>query len=82
MEEDIKTEVIKLYNKLDEVDWGISDARRTLGDLEIKLREKEEQQNNNSIKDIDNFKRELKREGLYSNKLEDFIEQYMLYYNK
>lgn len=82
MEEDIKTEVIKLYNELDKVDWGISDARRTLGDLEIKLREKEEQQNNNSIKDIDNFKRELKREGLYSNKLEEFIEQYMIYYNK
>lgn len=82
MEEDIKTEVIKLYNKLDEVDWGISDARQTLEDLEIKLREKEEQQNSNSIKDIDNFKRELKREGLYSNKLEEFIEQYMIYYNK
>lgn len=82
MGEDIKTEVIKLYNKLDEVGWGISRAKRTLEDLEIKLKEKAEQQNNNSIKDIDNFKRELKREGLYSNKLEEFIEQYMIYYNK
>lgn len=82
MEEDIKTEVIKLYKKLDEASWEISNARRTLDDLEIKLRDKEEQQNNNSIKDIDNFKRELKREGLYSNKLEEFIEQYMIYYNK
>lgn len=36
----------------------------------------------NSIKDIDNFKRELKRDGLYNQKLEDFIEQYMIYYNK
>ena len=39
-------------------------------------------QSKSSIKDIDNFKRELKREGLYSNKLEEFIEQYMIYYNK
>lgn len=39
-------------------------------------------QSKSSIKDINNFKRELKRDGLYSEKLEDFIEQYMLYYNK
>lgn len=35
-----------------------------------------------SIKDIDNFKRELKREGLYTEDLDNFIEQYMIYYNK
>ena len=39
-------------------------------------------QSKSSIKDINNFKRELKRDGLYSEKLEEFIEQYMLYYNK
>lgn len=39
-------------------------------------------QSKSSIKDIDNFKRELKRDGLYSEKLEEFIEQYMIYYNK
>lgn len=39
-------------------------------------------QSKSSIKDINNFKRELKRDGLYNQKLEDFIEQYMLYYNK
>lgn len=41
-----------------------------------------ELQSKSSIKDIDNFKRELKREGLYNQKLEEFIEQYMIYYNK
>lgn len=41
-----------------------------------------ELQSKSSIKDIDNFKRELKRDGLYSEKLEEFIEQYMIYYNK
>ena len=35
-----------------------------------------------NIKDIDNFKRGLKREGLYSRALEDFIEEYIIYYNK
>ena len=39
-------------------------------------------QSKSSIKDIDNFKRELKRDGLYSEKLEEFTEQYMIYYNK
>mgnify|MGYP003294771421 CR=1 FL=1 len=29
-----------------------------------------------------NFKRELKRDGLYSDKLEEFLENYMKYYNK
>ena len=38
-------------------------------------------QERNIIKDINNFKRELKRDGLYSNKLDDFIEDYMKYYN-
>ena len=41
-----------------------------------------EEKSNNGIKDINNFKRELKRDGLYNQKLEEFIEQYMLYYNK
>ena len=42
MEEDIKTEVIKLYNKLDEVGWKISGTKQTLEDLEIKLKDIEE----------------------------------------
>lgn len=37
---------------------------------------------NKGIKDIDNLKRELKRDGLYSDKLEAFLENYMRYYNK
>ena len=41
-----------------------------------------ETQSKSSIKDIDNFKRKLKIDELYSRKLEEFIEQYMLYYNK
>lgn len=78
MEKDIKIEIIELYDLLDSASWKISETRRTLEDLEISLKEKEE----NSIKDIENLKRELKRDGLYSDKLEEFLENYMKYYNK
>ena len=30
----------------------------------------------------ENLKRELKRDNLYSKELEDFLENYMKYYNK
>ncbi|MCI8470378.1 MAG: hypothetical protein HFJ35_02640 [Clostridia bacterium] len=78
MEKEIQTKIIELYNLLDNISWDISNAREMLGNLEISLKEKEE----NSIKDIENLKRELKRDGLHSDKLEDFLENYMKYYNK
>lgn len=78
MEKEIQTKIIELYNLLDNISWDISNTREILGNLEISLKEKEE----NSIKDIENLKRELKRDGLYSDKLEDFLENYMKYYNK
>lgn len=76
MEKDIK--IIKLTNLLNDISWTISNAEETLGDLEIKIKEKNEK----VIKDVDNLKRELKRDGLYSDKLGEFLENYMKYYNK
>lgn len=67
-----------LDNILDNIDWYISEAKESLENLEIKIKEKGER----VIKDIDNLKRELKRDGLYSDKLEEFLENYMKYYNK
>ncbi len=78
MEKEIKIKIAELYNLLDNASWEISETRSTLEDLEISLKEKEE----NSIKDMENLKRELKRDGLYSDKLEEFLENYMKYYNK
>lgn len=78
MEEDIKIKLIEISNLLDDIGWDLSDAKTQLENLEYKLQKQE----NKSIKDINNFKRELKRDGLYNQKLEEFIEQYMLYYNK
>lgn len=78
MEKDVKTKMYELWNLLDNIGWDISEAKQSLDNLEISLKEKEE----NSIKDTENLKRELKRDGLYSDKLEEFLENYMKYYNK
>lgn len=76
MEKEIINQMCDLYNRLDDIAWDISQAKTELCDLEKKV------ENNNSIKDVENLKRELKRDGLYSDKLEEFLENYMRYYNK
>ena len=71
-------EIVKdLFDNLASVQYELEDIDTNL----TKLGEMLDYKDNNSIKDIDNFKRELKREGLYSRKLEDFIEEYIRYYN-
>lgn len=63
------------------------DLRETIYDLRGHLEDLNEvyqlieNQNTKTIKDIDNFKRELKRDNLYTEELENFINQYMIYYN-
>ena len=78
MDENIRIKLIELYNQLDNIGGSISKVRDNLDNLENEIKQNE----NKSIKDIDNFKRELKREGLYTEELDNFIEQYMIYYNK
>ena len=78
MEEDIKKKINQVEDYLCDVGLDLEYARDELNRLYNTIEEK----SNNGIKDINNFKRELKRDGLYNQKLEDFIEQYMLYYNK
>ncbi len=77
MEEDIKKKIDEVENYLYDVGLDLEYAKDELNNLYNLLEEK----STNGIKDINNFKRELKRDGLYSNKLEEFIEQYMNYYN-
>lgn len=76
MEKEIISKMADLYNRLDDIGWDISQAKEDLCEMEKNL------ENSNSIKDIDNLKRELKRDGLYSDKLDEFLENYMKYYNK
>lgn len=78
MEEDIKKKINQVEDYLCDVGLDLEYAREELNRLYDTIEEK----SNNGIKDINNFKRELKREGLYSEKLDDFIEEYMKYYNK
>ena len=78
MEENIKRKLNEIEDYIDSADWELKSAQDEL----YKIYDLIEENLKNSIKDIDNFKRELKRDGLYSEKLEEFIEQYMIYYNK
>ena len=78
MEKDIKMKIDEVENYLYDVGVDLEYAKDELNNLYKLLEEKSA----NGIKDINNFKRELKRDGLYSDKLEEFIEQYMNYYNK
>ena len=77
MEKEISVKIYELFNTLDNIGWDISQAKTDLDVLESKIKENNEK----AIKDIDNLKRELKRDGLYSNKIEEFLENYMKYYN-
>lgn len=78
MEENTKRKLNEIEDYIDSADWELKSAQDEL----YKIYDLIEESSKNSIKNIDNFKRELKRDGLYSEKLEEFIEQYMIYYNK
>lgn len=78
MEKDISIKIYELYNTLDNIGWDISQAKTDLDVLENKIKEN----NSKIIKNVDNLKRELRRDGLYSDKLDEFLENYMKYYNK
>lgn len=78
MEEDTKKRLSELQNYIESAEWDLTYAKTELDNLWDKLEDK----SNTTIKDIDNFKRELKRDGLYSEEMEEFLENYMKYYNK
>ena len=73
----LKKKIDEVENCISDIGWDLEDVQKELDEINNLIEESEK----GSIKDIDNFKRELKREGLYSEKLDDFIEQYMIYYN-
>lgn len=78
MEENIRKRLSELQDYIENAQWDLTYAKEELDNLWDKL----EDNSNKGIKDIDNLKRELKRDGLYSDKLEEFLENYMKYYNK
>ena len=80
--EDIKKRLKEINKNLRDIELDFKIANDYLAETEDMIIEMQNNQERKMIKDINNFKRELKREGLYSNKLDDFIEDYMKYYNK
>lgn len=80
--EDIKKKLEEINENLKSIKWSSEEANDYLAEIEDMIIEMQNNQERKMIKDINSFKRELKREGLYSNKLDDFIEDYMKYYNK
>lgn len=78
MEEGIKRKLEKIQGDLEYIGWNLGDTKEEINNIWDELLI----QQNNSIRNIENFKRELKRDNLYSKELEDFLENYMKYYNK
>lgn len=78
MEKDIYFQIKELYNTLDGIYWDLSQARSMTETLEHNISKREEKM----IKDVNSLRRELKRDGLYSEELETFLDNYMRYYNK
>lgn len=76
--EEIKENLKEIERKLRNIKWQFDESNEYLAETYDLIRE----QNINMIKDVNNLKRELKRDGLYSDKLEEFLENYMKYYNK
>ena len=78
MEEGIKRKLKKIQGDLEYIGWNLGDTKEEINNIWDELLI----QQNNSIRDIENLKRELKRDNLYSKELEYFLENYMKYYNK
>lgn len=78
MEEGIKRKLEKIQGDLEYIGWNLGDTKEEINNIWDELLI----QQNNSIRNIENLKRELKRDNLYSKELEDFLENYMKYYNK
>ena len=78
MEESIKRKLEKIQGDLEYIGWNLGDTKEEINNIWDELFI----QQNNSIRNIENLKRELKRDNIYSKELEDFLESYMKYYNK
>ena len=84
LERRVKMNKEKIEEQLKDINFYL---RETMWDLRGHLEDLNEvykiieEQNTKTIKNIDNFKRELKRDNLYTEELENFINQYMIYYN-
>lgn len=73
--DEIKSTLSEISSLIHSANWNLEDASASLFELKKELKYKE------GIKDVENFKKILKRDNLYSTVLEEFIDNYMKFYN-
>lgn len=66
--DDVKYDIYRSISKLEEIDFALIEEKR--------------KERKYTIIDVDNFKRELKRAGLYSKEFKNFLENYIRFDNK
>ena len=79
---DLNLLIRQLDRLLDDVKYDIYRSVSKLEEIDFALMEEERKEKKYTIIDIDNFKRELKRAGLYSKEFKNFLENYMRFDNK
>ena len=76
--EEIEKRLAAIENYIESAKWDLHYAIDEIGEIYSNLEEKD----SNSIKDINALKRELKRDGLYTDKIDEFLDNFMRFYNK
>lgn len=78
MEEEVRKRLIAIEDYLSCAEADMIYAKQELDYLYDELQEKSQRE----IKSIENFKTKLRQEGLYTIELEEFIQNYLKFYNK
>ena len=76
--EEIEKRLAVIENYIESAKWDLHHAIDEIGEIYSNLEEKD----SNSIKDINALKRELKRDGLYTDKIDEILDNFMRFYNK
>lgn len=76
--EEIEDKINRIYDMIDSAGWEMSNALDEVNSLLTNIQNIE----NEGIKNVENFKRELMRAGLYSEKLKEFVDNYIRWDNQ
>lgn len=77
-EEEINKALSEIEDSLYSAAYNLDDARNELQMIRYAIGDREKTE----IKSIENFKTKLRQEGLFTNELEEFIQNYLKFYNK
>lgn len=76
--EEIEKRLSEIEDIIDSAKWDLDNALEEIFKMKTELEVKD----SNTIKDINTLKRELKRDGLYTDKIDEFLDNFMRFYNK